>query len=712
MVDSPASSRSERGRCRVIRCDDCGAENSASATFCTSCGHYLGWEEESPPTPPEPTKPAALTTPATPPRSPPSPLAAQPLEATAPARTPTSEQPSSLVPQLSTSEGGVREVVGAIDTSRQIASTRGRGDLDQHLGSIRERLLKQPVTVVVVGEFKRGKSTLINALLQSAVCPVDADVVTAVPTTVCYAAKPYVKTFVRSDDEQRLREREEPLEALQTLVTEAADPADPQRERSVEVGLPHRMLRSGLRLVDTPGVGGLDSAHGFLTLGTLRHAQGVLFVTDAAQELTGPELAFLRRALEHCPLTALVITKTDLYPQWRRIVELNRGHLLDAGLELPVIPVSSFLRLRAQHEPALNEESGFADLVTFLARDVVATCREAAAQVAAEEFEFAAVQLAQQSEAERVVIEAPEQRRQVVAKLDHAKQKAARLADPTATWQKLLRDGIQDLFSGVHFDLQSRLRTVRTEVEEVIQQGDPQATWTETEFWLRRQVAMASEANRDLLTQKAQQLAASVAEQFDLQADSTLNLRFELDPNLTSGVALAPKSSLKMPGGKLAPLMMAARTGAYLPWVVGSVAITHLPGLGVAIAGIAFALGAGIGGKIIRDERARQRTYRQQQAKANVGRFIDEVAFLMNKQSDDALRSTERQLRDEFERRALLLHNSAAAALAAVERAHSLDQIQQHVRRRELAEQDQQLGRARAVARDRILQPAGVGNRG
>jgi hypothetical protein len=693
----------------VIRCDDCGAENSPGATFCISCGRYLGWDEDSPATPPEPLKPAVPSLEAQTQFTPPP---AQPT--TPPTRAP-DERPASPRSDASTSDAGVREVVNAIDASRQIASTRGRSDLDQHLASIRERLLKQPVTAVVVGEFKRGKSTLINALLQSAVCPVDADVVTAVPTMVCYAAKPYAKTFVRSHDGLSLRERDVPLEALQALVTEAADPADPERERSVEVGLPHRMLRSGLRLVDTPGVGGLDSAHGFLTLGALRHAQGVLFVTDAAQELTGPELTFLRRAFEQCPLTALVVTKIDLYPQWRRIVELNRGHLLDASLELPVIPVSSFLRLRAQHEPALNDESGFVDLVAFLARDVVARCREDAVRAAADEFEFAAVQLAQQSEAERAVIEAPERGEQVVAKLDEAKQKAARLADPSATWQKLLRDGIQDLFTDVHFDLQSRLRTVRTDVEEVIQQGDPQTTWTETEVWLRRQVAIVTEANRELLTQRAQQLAGSVAEQFDLQAGSTLNLRFELDPNLLSSVAFAPRSSLKMPGGKLAPLMMAARTSFYMPVMLGSVTASMLAGglaTHLSIAGISVALGAGIGGKIIKDERTRQRTYRQQQAKANVARFIDEVAFLMNKQSDDALRSTERQLRDEFERRALLLHSSASAALAAVERARSLDQTQQHARRRELAEQDQQLGRARAAARDRNPQPAGVGERG
>ena len=67
------------------------------------------------------------------------------------------------------------------------------------------------------------------------------------------------------------------------------------------------------------------------------------------------------------------MTKTDLYPAWRRIVELDRRHLGDAGIDLPVIPVSSFLRLRAWRSPALNEESGFAPLFDWLRSAVLET---------------------------------------------------------------------------------------------------------------------------------------------------------------------------------------------------------------------------------------------------------------------------------------------------------------------------------------------------
>src|SRR4029450_5458048 len=102
----------------------------------------------------------------------------------------------------------------------------------------------------------------------------------------------------------------------------------------------------------------------------------LIFVTDASQELTAPEVDFLRSALSRCPTGVCVVTKTDLYPQWRRIADLDRGHLAAAGIDMPVIPVSSFLRLRAWREPELNEESGFAPLFDWLRTQVVEAAAE------------------------------------------------------------------------------------------------------------------------------------------------------------------------------------------------------------------------------------------------------------------------------------------------------------------------------------------------
>lgn len=595
----------------------------------------------------------------------------------------------------------MQEIIAAIDTGREIATSQGRTDLDQHLDETKKRLSAEQIQVVFCGQFKVGKSTMINALLQRAVCPVDADVVTAVPTLVRYADKPKVVTYVRTEDGSRIEERERPIGEIDLLVTEEADPSDPERDRVVEVGLPHRMLRSGLAVVDTPGVGGLDSAHGFLTLGALRHAKGVVFVTDAAQELTGPELTFLKTAVERCPTTAVVVTKTDLYPHWRRIMELDRQHLEKAGLDLPLFAVSSFLRLRAARDPELNAESGFGELVTFLARDVVAKTREQAAKNAAVEVDFVASQLEQQSQAERAVIASPQSSEQVVQELDRVQEQAKRLIHPAATWQQTLSDGIQDLVADVEHDLQARLRTVIHDVEEVIDSGDPKDTWSDTEVWLRRQIAIVTVANRDLLIERVEDLAQDVAFHFELPEGAKLVLPLAGQSH-TDSVTLAPASSLAMPGGKLAPLMVAARSSFYLPVALGHIAglITGVFVVQLAVAGLALVLSGGIGKKIIGDEQKRQRVYRQQQAKAAARRFIDEVAFTLNKETRDILRTAQRHLRDDFQSRAAQLERSAFEAMESARRLRGLDEAQLAARERELADREGRLGSVRAAARD------------
>lgn len=593
--------------------------------------------------------------------------------------------------------------IAVLDETAKIAADEGRDDLERHLHATKQRLADQPVPVVVAGEFKRGKSTLINALLQRAVCPVDADLVTAVPTTVRWAETVRLTAYGRSPDGE-LVARPAPLEELELLVSEQADPADPERERFVEVGLPHRMLRSGLRLVDSPGVGGLDSAHGFLTLGALRQASGVLFVTDAAQELTGPELEFLGTAVQRCPRAALVITKTDLYREWPRIADLDRGHLQQAGLQLPVITVSSFLRLRSMRDPDLTQESGFAELVRFLAQDVVAACRADSAREAAGELDYAADHLTTESEAELIVLSDPDEVTQTVDQLDRAKQRAGRLAAPGATWQQMLADGIADLAADVEHDLTRRLREVVSDAEESIGANDPRQVWTETEVWLRRRVAIVAVANRDLMTERARQLAGEVAEQFDLQADD-VDLGLTTADSPLDEIMLASADSLKMPGGKLAPMMMAARSSFYLPMAAGSLAATAFevgPVVHLAIAGMSAALGAGIGRKIIADERNRQLTYRRQQAQAAVRKFVDEVAFVLNKQTRDGLRATQRRLRDDFTGRALLMQRSAAEALERAYRASTLEPEQRQLRARELTHQEQRVATMRQNVRELV----------
>src|SRR5690606_30743292 len=105
----------------------------------------------------------------------------------------------------------------------------------------------------------------------------------------------------------------------------------------------------------------------------LPSAHAMLFVSDASQEFTEPEIQFLRHAMRISPNVACVLTKTDLYPQWRQVAELNRAHLRSIDPDIRLYPVSSHLRLAAVEasDSELNEESGFPALVSNLRRDII-----------------------------------------------------------------------------------------------------------------------------------------------------------------------------------------------------------------------------------------------------------------------------------------------------------------------------------------------------
>ena len=485
-----------------------------------------------------------------------------------------------------------------------------------------------------------------------------------------------------------------PLHSIGEFVSEVGNPANSRRLRSLDVELPHRLLKSGLSLIDTPGVGGLDSAYGIVTLGVLDAADGMLFVTDASAELNRPELDFLRTATARCPRAACVITKTDLHPHWREIVERNRSHLAAAGIELPVIPVSSFLRLRSARQPELLTESNFRELIAFLARTVATGGTDAATTAATEEVRFVAGQLAAEVAAEQTVLAAPAQAAEVVGRLAVARDRAAGLTSPTATWQQVLTDGVQDLVADVQHDLQERLRSILREAEALVDAADPKDSWDDIEEWLRRQAVGAAIANYDLLKERAVDLGRYVAGSFDLEVGNVVSLAGVAAPPDLQGLSLASVESLSVPAGKLGSMLMATRTAVFVPMAVFGIAGSLLGA--VVMIPLSLALAGGIGSKLLRDERRRQLAQRRQQGRLAARKFIDEVGFIMGKETQDALRRTQRTLRDEFQARAAVLHRSAGRALGAATEAGRLPEAQRRQRQLELSAQQAALSRVTA----------------
>ncbi len=212
-------------------------------------------------------------------------------------------------------------------------------------------------------------------------------------------------------------------------------------------------------MVDTPGMGGLGAGHAAATLGFLPFADGLLFVSDASAELTAPEIAFLRRASELCPTVLFAQTKIDLYPQWQRIMEINAGHLAKAELSVPIVGVSSTLRIEAlrRKDRELNEASRVPELVRHLSADVVEPARANAVGRSVGEASAALAQVAAGLRAEAALLADPEQASAGLAALEEAKARLDFLRGPGAKWSVLVGDRVADLSTEVNFKFRARL---------------------------------------------------------------------------------------------------------------------------------------------------------------------------------------------------------------------------------------------------------------
>jgi Dynamin family len=587
-----------------------------------------------------------------------------------------------------------------VDIGMKACEVFNRPDLGDRLAAAKESLTSTGTHIVVAGEFKQGKSSLVNALLGATVCPVDDDVATAVPTSVRYGEQ--TAAVVVLDGEPPRREPV-PVAEIRRYVVEnpGGVPTYGEGERiaGIEVTLPRKMLATGLVVVDTPGVGGLGSAHAVASLAAISLADAVLFVTDASQELTRTEVDFLRRARDLCGTVLCVLTKTDFYPAWRTIRQLNEGHL--RGEAVPILAVSSALRLRAVkgNDAALNAESGFAELVGFVNERVAERGAEKLAAAAAVEVSAVCRQLQLQFEAERAALADPEAAQRVVDGLTATKARVETLKTAAAKWNQTLSDGIADLNSDIDHDLRARIRRITQEADDALEASDPAETWPEMETWLESRTSYELLANYGLLRRQADALGEQVGEHFREATGGVLEQFAVYNPTpLLSQAQLDHNVKLEKMGVTKATLVALRQSysGMIMFTMLGSLAHVALGPLGIGI-------GLIMGRKGLKEEKERQLSQRRAQAKNAVRRYCDEVSFVTGKDSRDTLRRIQRQLRDHYSARADELNRSNAQALA---QAADTAKRSQSERDRRLKDVDAELARLRQLdARAAALVP-------
>jgi Dynamin family len=334
----------------------------------------------------------------------------------------------------------------------------GRNTESDAIRDARNQLLDGRLTAVTIGEFKRGKSSLVGALVEDPeLFPVDADIATSVITSIEYAAEEQITVFL--DGEETSLPQWITRDQIADYVTERGNPGNKRAARLLRIQTPSERLKDGLVLLDTPGAGGLNPAHTATTYAVIGSADVGIFVIDALTASNAQELAMLEAAARLAARMIVVITKIDRVIDPATAVSNARMKLTgilgpDAGASIPVIPVSSSLKLdwlRTGDADSLadsNFESLHAALWSLLGQQGgVLLLGRALSRSISTLNDVITVR-----EAELVGLgSAPADIRDAAGKLEEQRDQLAALAQPGAGWRSALVvafDGIKDRGDG------------------------------------------------------------------------------------------------------------------------------------------------------------------------------------------------------------------------------------------------------------------------
>lgn len=169
-----------------------------------------------------------------------------------------------------------------------------------------EKLENSHMTVAVIGQFKRGKSALVNCILKDKILPVGIVPVTAVVTEVQYGPKGAEVHFSNGVIKQT------DFEDISTYINEQENQDNHLKVTKVSIKCPSEFLEGGLTLVDTPGVGSMHEKNSEEAYAFVKESDAVIFTLSVDSPINQIEIDFLKNAKEYAAKFYFAINKIDV----------------------------------------------------------------------------------------------------------------------------------------------------------------------------------------------------------------------------------------------------------------------------------------------------------------------------------------------------------------------------------------------------------------
>jgi GTP-binding protein EngB required for normal cell division len=239
--------------------------------------------------------------------------------------------------------------VGLLRELEEIITRHGLVEFRSRVASLAHRLEDNNLEVALFGRVSCGKSSLLNALLDTNVLPVGVNPITAVPTKLRYGSALRAEvTFASGRAEEVL------LEEFKQLVTEQGNPGNVRSVIRAMAEVPSPRLKKGIVLVDTPGLGSLARRGTQETLAYLPACDLALVLIDAAVSINDEDIGTLRLLYEGGIPSIVLLSKADLLREGdlHRVTEYIQTQLKrELGINTVVHPVSSL----PEYSPLLDQ---------------------------------------------------------------------------------------------------------------------------------------------------------------------------------------------------------------------------------------------------------------------------------------------------------------------------------------------------------------------
>jgi GTP-binding protein EngB required for normal cell division len=180
----------------------------------------------------------------------------------------------------------------------------------EHIAStargIAERVAEGRFYLACIGQFKRGKSTLLNALIGYAVLPTAVVPVTAVPTIIRYGYRLSARLRFQNAEWTDI-----PVSAVEEYVSEGKNPENTKGVAGVEIFVPSPLLETGMCFVDTPGIGSVFAGNTAATQAFVPHIDAAIVVIGTDPPLSGDELQLVEVVSREVHDLVFVLNKAD-----------------------------------------------------------------------------------------------------------------------------------------------------------------------------------------------------------------------------------------------------------------------------------------------------------------------------------------------------------------------------------------------------------------